>query len=69
MAEDHCVPRSGVAELDRQIEEAIGRIMAGKPRCGDYGLVADLSSRRVEITEPLAFQRIEEALGVKIAWA
>lgn len=54
---------SAVAEIDRKIEDAMGRIMGGTALPGDYGLVSDLTAVRVEITEPPAFARLDELLG------
>lgn len=55
-----------IAQIDRRIEDAVGRIMRGEANDGDYGLVSDLSAQRVEMTEPKAFAAIEELLGVRI---
>lgn len=57
---------SQIETIDRSIEDAVGRIMRGAPRPGDYGLVGDRSSQRVEITEPPAVGRLEKILGVDL---
>lgn len=55
---------SVLAELDREIEDTMGRIMGSDPKPGDYGLVSDLAARRIEITEPPAFLRLARILNV-----
>ncbi len=61
------IPASTIEIIDRKIEDAIGRIMNGNPAPGDYCVVGDLTSRRVELSEPVAFERIEKILGVELA--
>lgn len=55
---------SAVAEIDRKIEDAMGQIMTGQSSPGTYGYVSDLTARRVEITEPEVFARLERLLKV-----
>ncbi len=55
--------QSAVSKLDRQIEEAMDRIMSGTQEPQDYGIVSDLNSRRVELTEPAGFARLEALLS------
>jgi hypothetical protein len=60
------VQASRIEKIDRSIEDAVGRIMKGSPRPGDYGLVGDLSAERVEMSEPPAVSRLEKLLGVEL---
>lgn len=54
---------SVVESIDRKIEDAVGRIMRGAPRPGDYCVVADLTAQRTALSMPRAFGRIQEVLA------
>lgn len=60
------ITASPLERIDREIEDAVGRIMIGKPQPNDYGVVGDLTVRRVEIAEPQAFARLEKILKVDL---
>lgn len=54
---------SAVESIDRQIEDAVGRIMRGADKPGDYCLVGDLTAQRTALSMPPAFGRIQEVLA------
>lgn len=62
MARAPQIRQSRTESIDRSIEDAVGRIMNGKPQPNDYGVIADMSARRVQLAEPEAFTRLERLL-------
>ncbi len=59
------VSASPVEQIDRTVEDAMGRVMNGSAQPGDFGTIGDLYARRIELTEPEAVAALEELLGVK----
>lgn len=57
---------SDIELIDRKIEQALDRDSRDRKRQGRVGEVADLMARRVELTEPPAFSRIEKLLGRRL---
>lgn len=55
---------SPLEQIDRTIEDAVGRLMRGDAQPGDIGMISDLSARRMELTEPSVVARLEGLLGV-----
>lgn len=67
MSESKKLPSSEVTRLDKEISEHIARAVAGESNSKAAAkAIGDLASRRVELTSPPAFRRIDRILGRKI---
>jgi hypothetical protein len=60
------LPASEVARLDREIGEHIARAVSDSSKSRDAAkAIGDLATRRVELTSPPAFKRIDRILSTK----
>jgi hypothetical protein len=56
------LPVSEIEKIDRELEAAIERAVDGEVG-GDIGLIADLNSLRVDLSEPPEFAAMERLLA------
>jgi hypothetical protein len=55
------LPVTEIDTIDRAIEEGVAKVMTGAAT--DFSRVADLSARRVEMTQSKTFEKIEVLIG------
>ncbi len=57
-------PETETANIDRELEQRVARVMDGERAGEDMSRLGDLMTRRAELTEPAGFARIAKLLGV-----